>query len=467
VLASTATRRCCVAMLALSGCTGTARLYEGAPRAPGDVAVVHVGSTVVRGIDGQPRRGGAFDVAAFELPPGPHELTLVFELPARTIGIRSLPAQSGTGTCVLSFEAVAGRQYFLGARASDDLSLHWDGSWQAWVRDPSIDTADDVLARCNGTAPEIAGEAHSHRVDAARPATAPPPGVAAPASAAGETRGEPPPAAPSAAAPATLRLGTWNVRAFGRLPDKDVASIASVIEANFDVLALTEISGDGGPAAYQRLLLRLGSAWGGLLSPSPHPPANTPGSEYYAIVYRRDRLHSCPGWERLRDLTTAAQFVHPPAVGCFAAGTAEQAGGDFLLAAYHATAADGDAGDVAIEAAQLDALFDAMAAARPGEADLIIAGDFNLSAAELARVVSRAAIPSDAAGATLDLLGNRTANRTDHVLLRVGHADVAVEGVAVALDVRGTTASNADFYRTISDHLPIVLTLRIAGSDHD
>ena len=108
-----------------------------------------------------------------------------------------------------------------------------------------------------------------------------------------------------------------------------------------------------------------------------------------------------------------------------------------------------------------------MAAARPGEADLIIAGDFNLSAAELARVVSRAAIPSDAAGATLDLLGNRTANRTDHVLLRVGHADVAVEGVAVALDVRGTTASNADFYRTISDHLPIVLTLRIAGSDHD
>ncbi|MEO8602126.1 MAG: endonuclease/exonuclease/phosphatase family protein [bacterium] len=454
-------------LLLCCGCTGTARLYEGAPRTAGEVAVVNVGSTIVRAIDGQPRRGGAFDAIAFELPPGPHELTLVFELPARTVGIRSLPAQQGSGTCVLAFEAAAGKQYFLGARASSDVSLHWNGSWSAWVRDPSTATEDDVVAHCDGgvaVPPAVAA------VSPTAPASAPPAAAPPSVSAGGTTSPVPVSPLPVASAvaavapPVEIRLGTWNLRGFGTVPGKDLQRIAAAIDGHFDILTLTEISGDGGPAAYQRLMIQLGATWAGLLSPAPHPPASASGSEYYAIVYRRDRLRPCAAWEPLRELPVDAEFVHAPGVGCFEAG--DGASLAFLLAAYHATAADGDAALVAAEASHLDALFAAMQAARPGDAALLIAGDFNLEPAELA-TVNHLAVRGDDGGATLDLLGNRTARRTDHILLDSPHPGVDVVGVATAIDLRSASPSAAEFYRTISDHLPVVMTLRSAQRTDD
>jgi endonuclease/exonuclease/phosphatase family metal-dependent hydrolase len=105
-----------------------------------------------------------------------------------------------------------------------------------------------------------------------------------------------------------------------------------------------------------------------------------------------------------------------------------------------------------------------MALLRPGEDDLIIAGDFNLEAVELA-TVTRAAAPSDGGGTTLDLLGNRTPRRTDHLLFRDARATAAVLGVATALDVRDVAPTPADYYRSVSDHLPIVIELRVADPD--
>ena len=104
-----------------------------------------------------------------------------------------------------------------------------------------------------------------------------------------------------------------------------------------------------------------------------------------------------------------------------------------------------------------------MAAARPDERTLIIAGDFNLEPNELASV-SHGVAPSDGSGSVLDLLGARTARRTDHVLFRDGDAGAAV-GIAIAIDLRGD--SPADYYRTVSDHLPVVLPLRLDASDTD
>ncbi|MDX2168149.1 MAG: endonuclease/exonuclease/phosphatase family protein, partial [Deltaproteobacteria bacterium] len=276
-----------------------------------------------------------------------------------------------------------------------------------------------------------------------------------------------PAASPAAAAPRDtrpLRVGTWNLRSFGRLPGKDMTRIAGAIDAHFDLLALTEVSGDGGPAALTRLQVPLGLGWALMLSPLPHPPASQPGSEYTAILYRRDRVRPCDGWERLRELPSTPAILHPPAVGCFTSAPPGQAGSDFLFAAYHATGADGDAGAVAQEVAQLDAVFDAMAAARPGEQTLIIAGDFNLEPQELA-TVSHASAPSDGSGSVLDLLGTRTTRRTDHLLLRDANATAALLGVATPIDLRGE--SPTDYYRGVSDHQPIVLELRVDESDSD
>ena len=136
----------------VAGCT--AQVYEGEQRAEGERAVINVGSTVVRQIDGQRRRGGAFDVAAFEVTPGPHQLVLVFELPARSLGLKSLPAQPGIGVCELNFEAQGGREYYLVARPVGDFnSSRWPGTWEAWIRDPAIAGDDDVIARCEGAEP--------------------------------------------------------------------------------------------------------------------------------------------------------------------------------------------------------------------------------------------------------------------------------------------------------------------------
>jgi hypothetical protein len=458
-------------LLSAAGC-GTARLYEGAPRTASEVATIYVGGTIVRAVDGAPRRGGAFDAEALELPPGPHQLTLVFELPARTIGIRALPAQEGIGTCVLSFDTVAGHQYYLVARAHGEIGSRWDGSWEAWVRDPAVAHENDIIARCNAIDPNLAAKPGAHGAAAAASA---PPGTAPAATAPAAPQSSPASAAPAAAPVAEpaaphdtrpLRVGTWNLRSFGRLPGKDMARIATAIEAHVDVLALTELSGDGGPAALQRLLAPLGLGWGAMLGPLPHPPANQMASEYTAILYRRDRVRPCEGWDRLRELTAAAAtaILRPPAVGCFTTAPAGQAGPDFLLAAYHASSADGDAGLVAQEVAQLDAVFAAMAAARPGERTLIIAGDFNLEPNELASV-SHGVAPGDGGGSVLDLLGERTSRRTDHLLFRDSDAAGAVIGVATPIDLRG--ASPADYYRVVSDHLPIVLQLRVEASDPD
>jgi hypothetical protein len=141
-------RRAMVAPLLLAAAC-TQRLYAGPPLAAEQVAEIHVGTAVVREIDGVQRRGGAVDVAQFEVTPGAHRLVLVFELPARTLGMRTLPAQAGEGTCVLELMADAGRQYYLGSRPRGDANTpRWDGAWEAWARDPTASSVDDVIARC-------------------------------------------------------------------------------------------------------------------------------------------------------------------------------------------------------------------------------------------------------------------------------------------------------------------------------
>ncbi|MBX3026956.1 hypothetical protein KF840_18775 [bacterium] len=266
--------RLVAAALVLAGCT--AHMSPTPPRSPGEVAVINVGSTVVREIDGQHRRGGAFDVSAFEVAPGPHHLTLVFELPARALGLKSLPAQAGTGVCELTFEAQAGRQYYLLARPLGDFnSPRWSGAWEAWIRDPAIAADDDAIARCQGTAPAATP---TPLIAGAAPAAAAPAAGAAEAVTAGGT-----PVATAALTPTPLplpaarplRVGAWRLPELADAAVADVAAAAAAIGADFDVLAIS-------PAlAPEPLLSALGGAWAAVAS----------GGE--TVFYRRDLVRPC------------------------------------------------------------------------------------------------------------------------------------------------------------------------------
>jgi hypothetical protein len=268
--------RCALLATALvaSGCTK--RLYEGPPLPREQIAGIHVGTAIVREIDGQSRRGGALDVGYFEITPGRHRLALVFELPPRNIGVKLLPAQAGVGTCWLEFTAEAGKQYYLGTRARGEAHTpRWDGSWEGWLRDPTMSSADDVIARCEPQA-----------------LTPTPTATAAPAIAAGTpTATVAPPraaAAPRAPDPATIRIGTWNL-ASRASAQRDLGRVGAAIDANFDIVAISEVS----PGDYDALLRSAGSGWAGMIGAASGEAA------YDAILYRSARVRPCPGWAAL------------------------------------------------------------------------------------------------------------------------------------------------------------------------
>lgn len=254
-----------LAYLSAAGCSSQlSQMYEGAPRAARDVAIINVGSTIVRAINGQPRRGGAFDVGHFEVAPGLHRLTLVFERPARSLGMKTLPAEAGDGVCVLTFEVVGNRQYFLGARAhGDDTNPRWDRRWQGWVRDPASAGEDDIIARCESTQVAAADDdAPAPTRTVLAPIAAPATPLAAPT---------PLPVRPAALLPPPVRVG-----AVTRI---DGALAASAIDAAYDALTVSGITG----AERARLAAALGTGWAALEM----------NATDQIVLYRRARLRPC------------------------------------------------------------------------------------------------------------------------------------------------------------------------------
>lgn len=202
-----------IASLFLAGC-GTERFYEGAQLPPEDIAIIHVGDTIVLQVDGKGRRGGFFGSPRIAVAPGQHTLTLAFEKPARSVGAKEMPAMRGDGTCTLELAAEAGKQYWLGAQAvgEDWTGLRWDGKWRAWVRDPSVADEDDIVSRCESQpveeempTPEEARKevAVETPVPAVRPTPVPVPAVGAVA---------PVPARPSVPFTGGLDPAVWIVR---------------------------------------------------------------------------------------------------------------------------------------------------------------------------------------------------------------------------------------------------------------
>jgi hypothetical protein len=265
---------------------------------------------------------------------------------------------------------------------------------------------------------------------------------------------------------ADLRLGTWNVKKLGHGTSKSYSTIAGIINENFDILTLIEVMQKGqGHPGYDALLQELGASWAGVISETPRPSTTAGDSEFYAILYRPVAVQLCadgPALQYFPDNDGTPQgvgpnlFVREPAFACFeTVSTAGTKGWDFILAAYHATWADGDEDIIVEEADQLSQVFSAMKQARPGEADLFVAGDFNLTP-EVLKEHSTAADKTTGTGSTLNSSGVRTANLYDHLLVSDSHATSELVMSAQVLDVRKKASTNKAFYKTASDHLPIV-----------
>lgn len=278
-----------------------------------------------------------------------------------------------------------------------------------------------------------------------------------------------------------IRLGEWNLKKLGHGSHKDYSLVSTIINDNFDVMAVIEVmQKQHGHPGYDALMQSLGTAWQGLITDTPRPNitsgSDSGSAEFYAIVYRKDRVRPCPGWTDLRysqDNNGSGHgvgedhFAREPAYGCFEAGFVSGPPGiDFLLAAYHATWSDGNEDEIVSEVSHLKDVFTEMSHAVPGEKDLIIVGDFNLIPDILHGAVSEAD-RTEGSGSTLNSNGGRSSNLYDHVLVYDEAATSEMIGNATVLDVLPKAATPKIFYQTVSDHLPIMVKMRDSGPDDD
>jgi endonuclease/exonuclease/phosphatase family protein len=272
-----------------------------------------------------------------------------------------------------------------------------------------------------------------------------------------------------------IRIGSWNVRKLGHGPNKNFSLVAQVIDTHFDVVAIVEVmQKGGGHPGYDSLMAQLGPGWLGVVTNAPRPETSSGSAEFYAILFRATHARLCAGWSGLRfhvDNSGGAgasgpdRFSREPAFACFVAIRADHSSGfDFMLAAYHAVWADGDIGDIQSEASHLGEVFSAMAAAQPGERDLIVAGDFNLVASDLQSIIPQV-VRTIGTGSTLNGSGQVTSNLYDHIIANELAATAEMIAPDEVLDVRSVASSNQLFFQTVSDHLPAVARFRVAADD--
>jgi hypothetical protein len=272
-----------------------------------------------------------------------------------------------------------------------------------------------------------------------------------------------------------LRLGGWNVKKLGHGSGKDFVRVAEVIDEHFDIVAVVEVMQKGGAhPGYDALLAQLGAGWDGLVTSAPRPNTTSGNAEFYAVVYRAQRIDPCDGWTSLRYLpdndggaagSGPDVFSREPAYGCFEVRAPQGAAGfDFMLAAYHARWADGDREEIQDEVEHVTDVFDAMGQALPAERDRILVGDFKLGTTDL-EVALGPQVRTLGEGTTLNSLGARTANLYDHLLLFDRSATREMVGSPEVLDVREVAATPRAYFRTVSDHLPVRALFRAEGDD--
>jgi endonuclease/exonuclease/phosphatase family metal-dependent hydrolase len=270
----------------------------------------------------------------------------------------------------------------------------------------------------------------------------------------------------------TLRLGAWNLRKYGFDGQKDNATLADIIKAHFDLIALLEVVFSPDERALSDLARTLGPEFALSVTSTPRPNLNSPYSEYYVIAYRRALVAPCaelpeltffPDGDGSAESATRGLFLREPAFACYRALDRPH-GYDFLLAAYHAQFGDGQAQEIADEVRHIDSVFAVMQQKLPEERALYMIGDFNLVPDAL-QPLTRARDRTAGNGSTLDAQSNISTHLYDHLLAYGSAANAALLADASVLDVRGEAFDLKDFRAQLSDHLPIMAQLRLSEDD--
>jgi hypothetical protein len=271
--------------------------------------------------------------------------------------------------------------------------------------------------------------------------------------------------------PSELRLCSFNIQRFGHNNGKDYSKLAHILGKYCDGAVLLEVmhKAKGAPGLAEMLQV-LGPRWRGTRTPDPRPlPANG-NSEYYAVVWRDESLRQCDGWSSLTYVvdgpgsgTKKGDFLREPAFGCFQTRDGHF---DFVLIGYHADY-DSKLEKVASEVRHLDTALTQIKQICPEESDVFVLGDFNL-ASTILRTVTRHELLADDVGSTLGPLGERSRHQYDNVMFVGSRARTPeLTRRAETLDLREEVGGPRVYKETVSDHLPVRLTLDLGAKDDD
>jgi hypothetical protein len=269
-----------------------------------------------------------------------------------------------------------------------------------------------------------------------------------------------------------LRLCSFNVQRLGHNNGKDYRAVAHIVRTECDGVALLEVMRKGkGAPGFDLLLEELGSLWQGVRTQEPRPLPARGNSEYYAFVWRVDRLKPCQGLgtlEYVPDETgsraKAGRFSREPAYGCFASAT-RGTHFDFLVALYHADF-DESPEVVQAEVRNIDSAVLDLRRQCPQENDVFVLGDFNLIPKDLAAVTHYELLaPND--GSTLSPTGERSSHQYDNAILISRASTPELQGGAETLDPREEVGSPRYYRERVSDHLPLRLVFKLRAQDDD
>ncbi len=171
----------------------------------------------------------------------------------------------------------------------------------------------------------------------------------------------------SRTSPSQIRIGTFNIENFDGKDEKKLAAIAQIIERNFDVIGLQEVSTDG--ANQLKIKLDQSQAWDFILG-------ETGGRQRVALFYRKDLLtaQKVTEWQSVNLSGT----LRSPLVTYLKVGQ-DQQGFDFTLVILHQKGGGGNDAD-RLRKQQSDRLrqeVNQYQQNQQSDPDLVILGDFN------------------------------------------------------------------------------------------
>jgi len=252
------------------------------------------------------------------------------------------------------------------------------------------------------------------------------------------------------AAPAQIKLCSWNLENFGKSKsDSDIIFISNTLR-DFDLVALVEVvAGNGGAQAVARLadeLNRTGSKWDYCIS---DPTSGSPNkSERYAFLWKTSKLKKMgDAWLEKK---FSAEIEREPYFATFVSGDKE-----FTVAAFHAIPKNKQP-ETEIK------FFKFLPAEYPGK-NILFCGDFNCAESHsvfgpLKSMNYRASLSKQKTSLKKECkLDDCLASEYDNIFFNASKVQLVKSGVIHFYK----SFKSLQAARTISDHLPVYVEFNL------